>query len=88
VWVKTPLLPLPSTAATVDDTAIGAVGSIPLPPSLTKTAITAFNNHHCRCHTVNNDDHQMPKVVVHHWRQQWQCAATQLTVNGSGDLSR
>jgi hypothetical protein len=51
------LLP-PSTAATVDDAAICAVGStLPLPPSTTN-AIAAVNDRHCRCHTVNNNDRQ------------------------------
>ncbi len=39
--VNTPLLLLPSTTATIDDAAIGAVASIPPPPPSTMTAITA-----------------------------------------------
>jgi hypothetical protein len=46
VAVKTPLLPPLSTAATVDNAAIGAVGSIP--PSKTN-AIAAIDNCHHRC---------------------------------------
>jgi hypothetical protein len=81
------LSPLPSTAATVDNAAIGAVGSIPLPPTLTTTAIAAVDDHHCCCHTVNKYNRQKPAVIVcHQWRQWW-TAAAQLTVNGSGDFS-
>ncbi len=62
--VNMPLLPPPSTAATIDNAIIGAVGSIPLPLLSTTTAIPAINTRHCRCHTVNDDDHQKPAVVV------------------------
>jgi hypothetical protein len=54
----------PSTAATVNDAANGAVGSIPLLPALAMTAIATVNNHHCRCHTVDDDDRQKPAVFV------------------------
>ncbi len=64
--VKIPLLLLPSNAATVDDIAIGAVGSISPPPPLMMTAIPAVDDHHCRCHTVNIDHRQKPVVVVCH----------------------
>jgi hypothetical protein len=62
--VKTPSLPPPSATTTVDDTPIGAVGSIPpLPPSTTN-AIAAIDNRHRRFHTVNNNDCQKPAVIV------------------------
>ncbi len=61
--VKTPLSPLPSTAATVDDAAIGTVGSIPLPPPSIMTAIAAVNNCHFCCHTDDNNDCQKPAVM-------------------------
>jgi hypothetical protein len=65
-----PLLLPPSTATTVDDAAIGAVGSITPPPPLATTAIATIEDCHRRCHTVNNDDRQKPAVVVHRqWRQ-------------------
>jgi hypothetical protein len=80
--VKTPLLPLPSTAATIYNAAINAVGSIPLPPPLTTTAITAVDNPHCRCHTVNNNDRQKPADVVCHQRQQWQLLLMEAAVHG------
>jgi hypothetical protein len=64
VLVKTPSLPLPSTTATVDNTTIGTVSSIPPPPPSTTTTIAAVNNRHCRCHTVNVDNRQKPAVVV------------------------
>ncbi len=61
--VKTPLLPPPLTAATVEDVAIGAVGSIPPPPLSTMITIAAVDDRHCRFHTVDNNDHQKPAVV-------------------------
>jgi hypothetical protein len=62
VVVKTPLLPLPSTATSIDDATIGTAGSIPLLlPSMT-TAIAAVYDHHCRCHTV--DDDNRPLFVI------------------------
>jgi hypothetical protein len=61
-----PLLPPPSTAATVDNAAISTVSSIPPLPPLTTTAIATVNNRHCHCHTVNNKDHQKPAVIVCH----------------------
>jgi hypothetical protein len=80
--VKTPSSPLPSTAATVNNAAIGAVGSIhPLPPS-TMTAVVAINDRHCCYHTVNNDDGQKPAVIVcRQWRQ-WQSLSTEAAVDG------
>jgi hypothetical protein len=62
--VKTPSLQPPSTAAKVNDAAIGNVGSIPPPLLSTTTAITAVDDRHRRCHTVDNDDRQKPAVVV------------------------
>jgi hypothetical protein len=62
--VKTPLLPLPSTAATVNDAAISAVGSILPLPLLTTTTIATVDNHRCRWHTVDDNDRQKPAVVV------------------------
>ncbi len=59
-----PLSPLPSTAAKVDNAAIGAADSIPPLPLSTTTAIAAINNCHHHCHTVNKDNHQKPAVVV------------------------
>jgi hypothetical protein len=59
-----------------------AVGSIPLPPQLTTTAIAAVDNRHRRCHTVNNDDRQKPAVVVRRRRQQWQSLSTEAAVGG------
>ncbi len=53
-------------AVTVDNAAIGTVGSIPLPLPLTTTTIAAVNNHHCRFDTVNKDKCQKPAVVVCH----------------------
>jgi hypothetical protein len=79
VVVKTPLLPPPSIAATADDAGIGAVCLIPLLPPLTTTAITAIDNRHHYCHTVNNDNHQKPAVIVCHQQQQWRSL-----VDGSG----
>jgi hypothetical protein len=61
--VKTPPSLPPSTAATVDNAAIGAVGSIPPPLLLTMTDIATVDDCHCRCHTVNDDDHQKPAVM-------------------------
>jgi hypothetical protein len=58
-----PLLPPPSTTAKVDKAAISAVGSIPLPPLATTTAIAAVGDHHCRCHTVDNNNRQKPAVM-------------------------
>ncbi len=56
--------------ANVNDAAIGAVSSIT--PSLlsTMTSIAATNDHHCRCHTVNNNNRQKPAVLV--CCRQWQ----------------
>jgi hypothetical protein len=47
--VKMPLLPPPSTATTVNDTAISTVSSIPLLPPSTTTIIVTVNDRHCRC---------------------------------------
>jgi hypothetical protein len=74
-------------AAAINHAVIGAVDSIPLPPPLKTAPITTVNDHHCRCHTVNDDDRQKPAVIVRHQRQQWRSAATQSMVNGSGGLS-
>ncbi len=80
---KMPPLPLPSTAATIDNATISAVGSIPpLPPS-TKTTIPTINDRHHRCHTVDNDARQKPVVVVHCQRRQRRSSLTEATVNGS-----
>jgi hypothetical protein len=57
-------LPPPSTTATVDAAAIGAVGSIPPLPLLTMTAIVAVNDCHRHCYTVHDDNRQKPVVVV------------------------
>ncbi len=43
--VKIPLLILPSIATTIDDAAISAIGSIPLPPPLAATAIALVDDH-------------------------------------------
>jgi hypothetical protein len=85
--MKMPSLPLPSTAATVDDAVIGAVSSIPLPPPSTMTPIAAVDVHHCCCHTVDGDNCQKPVGIVCCQRQQWRSAAAQLTVNGRGGLT-
>jgi hypothetical protein len=54
--VKMPLPPPPSTTATVDNAAIGTIVSIPPSPlPSTMTAIPAVDNHHHRCHTVNDN---------------------------------
>jgi hypothetical protein len=81
--VKTPLLLPPSTTATVDNAAIGAVSSIPLSPPSTTTAIIAVNDHHCRCYTVNDNDRQKPMVVVSCQRQQRQSLLTEAAVDGN-----
>jgi hypothetical protein len=78
-----PLLLPPSTAATVEDAPIGAVSSIPpLLPS-TMTAIVAINDYHCRCHAVNNDNHQKPAVIV--CGRQWQrrSSSTEAAADGN-----
>jgi hypothetical protein len=80
--VKTPLLLPPSTNATVDDAAIGTIGSIPPLPLSTATAIAAVDNRHCRCHTVNDDDRQMPAVVDCCQQRQWRSLLMEATVNG------
>ncbi len=64
--VKTPLSPPPSTAATVNNAAIGTVGSIPPLPPLTTAAIAAIDDRHRRCHIVNNNNGQKPAVIVCH----------------------
>jgi hypothetical protein len=79
---KTPSSLLPSTAASVDNTAIGAIGSIPLPLPSTTTAIAAVNDRHCCCHTVNNDNPQKPVVVVCHQRRQLRSLLTEVVVDG------
>jgi hypothetical protein len=56
---------------------------IPLSPPLTMTAVAAINDHHRRCHTVDNNDRQKPAVVVHCWRQQRQTSLTEAAVNGN-----
>jgi hypothetical protein len=53
------------------NTTIDSIGSIPLPPPLMMTAITAIEDRHCRCYTVDNDDCQKPAVVVRHQWRQW-----------------
>jgi hypothetical protein len=62
--VNTLSLLLPSTIATVNDTAIGAVGLIPPPLPSTTTAITTVDNRYCRSYTVDDKNHQKPVVVV------------------------
>jgi hypothetical protein len=52
-----PLLPPPTTAATVDNAAIGAIGSIPPWPPSRMTAIAAVDDPRCHIHTGNNNDH-------------------------------
>jgi hypothetical protein len=83
--VKAPLLLLPSFATIIDDAAIGAVGSIPLLPLSTTTAIAAIEDCHHRCHTVSNDDRQKPApaVVVCCQRPVWRSLITEAAVNGS-----
>jgi hypothetical protein len=76
-------LPPPSTAATVDDAAIKAVGSIPLLPLSTTTTIATVEDHHCLCHTVNDNDHQKPAVVVHHCQRQRWSSSMEAAVNGN-----
>jgi hypothetical protein len=83
VVVKTTLLPLLSTAATVKDLAIGAIGSIQLQPPLTTTAITTIDDHHCCYHTVDNDGHQKPAVVVCFQWWQRQSLLMEAAVHGS-----
>jgi hypothetical protein len=80
--VKTPSLPPPSTAAKVDDTAIGPVSSIPPPPPSTMTTITALNDCHLRCHTVNNNNRQKPVVIGCCQRWQWQSSSTEVADDG------
>jgi hypothetical protein len=80
--VKTPSLLLPSTATTVEDAAINAIGSISLQPPMTTTTIAAINDPHCRCHIVNDDNHQKPAVVVCcQWRQ-WRSLLMEVVVDG------
>ncbi len=64
--VKIPLLPPLSAAATVNNTTISTIGSIPpLLPSM-MTAIAAVDYRHRRCHTVvDNNDRQKPAVIIH-----------------------
>jgi hypothetical protein len=83
--VKTPSLPPPSTAPIVNDTAIGAFESIPSSPPSTTTAIAAIDGHHCRCHTVDNNDHHKPADVV--CRRQWErwSLLTEEAVDGDCD---
>jgi hypothetical protein len=78
-----PLLLLPSTTATIDNTAIGTISSIPLPPLSMTTAIVAVNNGHPHCYTVNDNNCQKPVVVVCHQPWQWLSLLTEVTVNGS-----
>jgi hypothetical protein len=81
--VKRPLLPLPSTVATIDDAAIGAVSSLPpLLPPLTMTNIVAVNGFHCRCHIVNDNNCQKPAVIVYCQRRQWQSLLMEAAVDG------
>jgi hypothetical protein len=58
---------LPSTIATVDDRAISAISSILLPPPSKMTAITAVDDHHRHCHTVDDDGkfHLLPQYHLH-----------------------
>jgi hypothetical protein len=72
-----PLLLPPSTSVTIEDAAIGTVGSIPPPLRLTITTIAAVNDRHRHCHTVNNNNCQKPAVVVCHSRRQWQSLLTE-----------
>jgi hypothetical protein len=83
VVVKTPLLPPPSTGATVNDAAIGAISSIPRLLPSTTTPITTINDHHRGCHTVDNNNHQKPVVVVHCRWQQWWPYLTEAAVGGN-----
>jgi hypothetical protein len=84
--VKTPSFPPPSTPATVDNAAIGAIGSIPPPPPSTTTAIAAINDCHCRCHTVDNDNRQKPAVIVcRQWQQWWSSSMEAAVDGGHGD---
>jgi hypothetical protein len=78
-----PLLPLPSTGATVNNAAIGAVGSIPLPPPSTTTTIAAINDHHRRCHTVDDNDRQKPAAIVRCQQWQWRPSSTEAVVDGN-----
>jgi hypothetical protein len=64
--VKTPSSLPPSTAATIKDATIGAVGLIPLPPLSMVTAIATVDNRHHHCHSVDGDNRQKPVVVVCH----------------------
>ncbi len=52
-----------------------------LPPS-TMTAIAAANDHHCRCHTVD-DACQKPLVILCCWQQQRRSLSREVAVNGN-----
>jgi hypothetical protein len=78
-----PSLRQPSIAATVIDATIGAVGSIPPLLPLTTTAINAIDDHHCRCHTVEDNDCQKPVVVVPPQQWQWWSLLMEAAVDGS-----
>jgi hypothetical protein len=80
-----PLLLLPSTTATIDNTLISIIGSIPLLPPSTTTAIapiTAINYCHCRHHTINNNNRQKPAIVVCCQQRQWRSLFTEAVVDG------
>jgi hypothetical protein len=77
------LSPPPSTTTSVDNATIGAINSIPLLPPSTTTAIAAIDNHHCHCHTVDNDNHQKPAVVVCHQRRQRRSLLMEAEVDGN-----
>jgi hypothetical protein len=81
--VKTPSLPPPSTAATVDNATIGAIKSIPSLPPSTTTTIAAIDGHHCRCHTVNDNDRQKQAVIVCHRRRQRRSSLTEAAADGN-----
>ncbi len=80
--VKIPSLQPSSTATTVDDAVISAVGSIPPLPPLTMTAITTVNNRYCCCNKVNNVDHQKPVVIVCCQLRQWRSSLAEAVVDG------
>jgi hypothetical protein len=84
--VKTPLSPPPSTAATVNDATINALGSIPLPLPSMMTTIAAVNDHHHRCHTVNDDDCQKSAVIFCHQGQQWRSLLTEAVVDAAATM--
>jgi hypothetical protein len=83
VVVKTPLLPPPSTATTIDGAAISAVGSIPPVLPSTTTAIAVVKDRHRRCHTVKDNNCQKPVVVVCCQWQQWRSLLMEAAFDGS-----